>query len=482
MLRFPQKEAMTIKNYYIIMLVILPIIGKNKSDNLPPYLQIQSTYDLSSEEAITKYLPERLKLLQKEVVSNGIQATIQALATDTDLDSFLFIFDAEKPYRILAYSRTPAFTNKTPDELQPLLDTTCKMQKCSIKDSISQIAFVASHKITTYTSYWWPTGNGELKHYISYACMVSEDGKQFIVGVTMPHSCTETRIILPHRANQVLKRIKKEGFEKVSLTIGKNIDFEKNALIAGKHTDFDYFFIEEFAPPNRLIAHRTPSWVGLTPPETGEIYSAGCTSRECDVVYISKGIIATARDYKEGFFVYLWQDKPTSPSSLKIEYVKTLEHKGKKYVLCSGLSADIPGERAKDIMQYVDSGIALIKEIGLFNAISAFKRSNTPERYLFISPANPPYKFLLHVNPDLNGKTSAQVQALINKNRKNTINIDSNFKKIIRTARNGEGFLAYEWFEDTQTFQSTAILKVAYTKLFTYNDVDYIITSGIPVD
>lgn len=453
-----------------------------KEEQATHYLAIAHPYKLNTIAALTGYLPARLNALVKYFNQNGFEATGTWIEQDPDLDSFLFILDAEKPYRLLAYSRTPAFTNKTPQELQQLLAPNCKTQACSIEDSFSQIIFIASLKITTYTAYWWPHDTNKLDHYISYATMVSENDKQLVIGVTMPYPRAEIQFILPHRSSQVLERIKKEGFEKVGLTIGKNDEFAKNALIPGKHVDYDYFFIEDFDYPNRLITHRTPSWVGMTPPETKDAYDPGCTSRECDVVYISKQIMATARAFQDGFVVYLWRDKPTSPSSLKIEYVKTIRHNRKRYELSSGLSANIPGAHAEEIMKYIDQSIDLIKEIGLTNAISSFKKSNTPKRYIFISNIKPPYKFLLHMNPDLNDKMSAQVQAYLNAHGKSAINMDLVFRKISHAARNGDGFVAYEWFENVLDPDSALILKVAYTKLFIVDGVDYAITAGIPID
>jgi hypothetical protein len=446
------------------------------------YLTIPHTYKLNTIAALTGYLPARLNTLMSYFNQNGFEATCTWIEQDPDLDSFLFILDAAKPYRMLAYSRTPEFTNKTPEKLQQLLAQNCKTQACSIQDSFGQIIFIASLKITTYTSYWWPNSNGKLDHYISYATMTSNTDKQLVLGVTMPYPRSEIQFILPHRSSQVLERIKKEGFEKVGLTIGKNADFAENALIPGKHVDYDYFFIEEFDYPNRLISHRTPSWVSMTPPETKDAYDPGCISRECDVVYISKGIMDTISNYKEGFFVYLWRDKPTAPSSLKIEYVTPIKYNGRKYALSSGLSANIPGARAEEIMKYIDQSIDLIKEIGLTNAISSFKRSNTPKRYVFISTIKSPYSFLLHVNQQLDGKTSAQIQIYLNENGKSAINMDLVFKKISTAARNGDGFVAYEWFANAVKPKSALILKVAYTKLFTFNDIDYAITAGIPID
>lgn len=463
-----------IKKYWIICMVPLCAHTSLAKKIIQPdsplilnYLGLPHHYNLKTTQAIKNYLPTRLKALQKEISRSGIQAAIQTLATDPDLDSFLFIIDAEKPHRILAYSRTPDFTQKTPDELQQLLAPQCNSSVCSIKNSIDQIASIAQ-KITTYTAYWWPTNTSELQHYMAYASMVVADKKNYIIGVTMPYPRAEVHIVLPHRINQVLALIKKDGLEKMISTINKDLDY-------------GYFFVIDLDYPHRFLTHREP-WAGLTPEQARDSYSPNCTNQDCDVAYISKGLVATAREYKEGFYIYLWKNKPTAPATLKIAYVKSFEYKGKKYLLGTGLPADIPGDQAKDIMQFVDDGIAMVKEIGLDNAISAIKRLNKSEKYLFIGFVKPPYKFILHASPYFDDKTSAQGQAYLSAHGQNAINVDSVFKKIGSTAQKGGGFLAYEWFEDAQSPQSAITLKVAYTKPFTFNGIEYTMSSGIPID
>ena len=82
------------------------------------YIKIKSEWSLDTPDAITHYLPARLKTLVTYFKQNGLESTISWIEQDPDLDSYWFIINTKEPYRVLAYSRAPELANKTPKELQ----------------------------------------------------------------------------------------------------------------------------------------------------------------------------------------------------------------------------------------------------------------------------------------------------------------------------------------------------------------------------
>jgi len=467
MVRFLQKEAMIIKPYYIIAFVILPIIGKNKSSNLPPYLQVQSAYDLSSEEAITKYLPERLKQLVNIAKNADIATTIQSVVDDPDYDSYLFIFDNEKPSRLLAYSRHAELSNKTLQELQQFLDPDCKPEKCFIAKSLKQILSTA-REITTFIGYRWKMGpQDRAQYFITYTQQVTIDDKNYIMGATMASTRANVHIILPHRINQVLKRIKQEGIEHIAATINKNLDY-------------GYFYIIDRKYPNRFIAHRSP-WIGLTPQEATILQDPNCNQPACNVDEVVSGL-RRSLTANGAFSVYPWINRIGEKPTLKIAYVKPFEDGKQKLFIGTGLPADISLEQADDLEKMVKDSMQLIQDIGLENALSAAKRTNKPERYIFIMEAEYPYKFILHFDPHYHQRDAQQIQAYMDSRGKSSMNIEDLTRNLAEHSKKGGGFAGFTFLIDTQNPGKGITLKVYYTKLLTYKGKQYVVGTGIPIE
>jgi len=103
---------------YVLSLCISSIIAINI--DIIDYLNVKTSIDLSTDQAITEYLPSRLRELVHRIKQNGIEQTTQELETDPDLDSFLFIIQAQAPHRLIAYSRNPTWYNQTPQQLHQL--------------------------------------------------------------------------------------------------------------------------------------------------------------------------------------------------------------------------------------------------------------------------------------------------------------------------------------------------------------------------
>jgi len=213
---------------------------KNRSpekEQLPivlQYIDIKSSIKPDSEEAITKYLPQRLKQLINTAKNADIASTIKFVVNDPDLDSYFFIFENKEPSRLLAYSRHTELSNKTPQELQQFLDPDCKPAQCFIEKSLKQILSTA-REITTFTGYRWKMGpQARAKYFISYAQQVTIADKAYVMGATMASTNANVHIILPHRINQVLKRIEKEVLEDVITAINKNLDYGYFYIIGRK--------------------------------------------------------------------------------------------------------------------------------------------------------------------------------------------------------------------------------------------------------
>jgi len=456
---------------YIFTCNILLIIGflhaENDKSHDINYVDVQTKYNLESREAIEKYLPERLKALISAIATNGLSVTIKHIIGDVDFDSFLFIFEADSPYRILAYSRKPTWTQKTPQELQQLLEGNCEAKKCVTQDSIMRIINI-TRQMTGYTGYQWKTETQENpEHFIAYSHLITIDEKNYIIGATIHSDKAYAYIIMPHRIEQVLKRIKKEGLESIAKTLNKNL---------GR----DYFFIINQKYPYRFLAHRE-AWAGLTPKEATLQRDPDCDRPACDVDAVVK-ILRKSLKKDGGFSVYPWINKKGENPILKITYIKPFEYDKRKLFIGTGFPADISLEKAQDLQKFVQNGIKFINEVGLENAISAAKKLNKPERYLFIMEIDPPQKFILHVDPNYDQHTPTEIQAYINSLGKADVSITELCSNLAEHTKNGGGFAGFKFLINTQKPQAGVTLKVYYTELLNYQGKKYVIGTGIPIE
>lgn len=449
------------------------LIGSERTveeEQMARYITVPHTYDLKTTAAITDYLPARLKALMNYFNQNEIEATRTWIEHDPDLDSFLFILEAHEPYRMLAYSRSPELFNKTPQELQKLLLPNHPEQKYSLTRSIKEIVSI-TREITTYTGYWWkaPIGN-KPQRYIAYTTQVSADGTSYILGATLPHARVEAHIILPQRVNQVIARINREGLMHVASTINKNLDY-------------GYFFIIDLKYPYRFITHRQP-WAGLTPQQARTLFAPACDSPDCDLVEIVNGLIRVAQE-GVGYHVYLWRSKPEEEPTLKITYLKPFTYKKNKYLIGTGLPADVTAEQAQQLEQFVKDALELIKKVGFDNALSEMRHINTPDKYVYVDEATAPYRSVLNANPDLEGKTAEETQRYVTSScgKKAPMNMEAMIKQTsAHTTKSGGGFQAYEFLAEPQNPGAGITLKVSYVLPFTHNQHPYFIGTGIPIE
>ena len=429
------------------------------------YLNVRTHINLDSDEALLVYLPQRLKGLTQDIKTNGITRAIKNITNDPDLDSSLFIFESEKPYRLIAYSRQPTWLNKTPAELQAMIWS----PEISISlEKIIESIIVMAQKITTYATHDWPViGSDELSHHVSYSTRVTSNNKSYVAGVILATPKTAAHIVLPHRIDQVLNRFKLEGFENVAKTIDQGLSYE-------------YFYVVQSNYPYRFILHREP-WAGLTSAEAGKVYSPHCTLASCDVAAITNGLVPIARE-GGGFGAYLWQSDLTKDPTLKIVYVKPFSEDKNPLYLGTGLPADVPIHQARDLENFVKEHIALVKEIGLENTISTLRQKNTAERYIYIAETTPPYFFPIHFSPIFNQRTVPEVQNYINKFGKSSVSIKDIVMHTINLVNRGGGFHAYKFLADAEAPQKGDTLKVAYTLPFSYDNKNYYMSTGIPVE
>ncbi len=444
-----------------------PKDSSNQPSTIIQYLDAKSTIKSDSEEAIIKYLPQRLKQLINTVKNTGIASAIQFVANDPDLDSYLFIFDNEEPSRLLAYSRHTELANKTPKELQQFLDPDCKPEKCFISKSLQQILSMA-RVLTTFTGYRWKMGPQDHDQYfISYTQRVIVAEKEYIMGATMASTHADVHIILPHRINQALKRIKQEGLEHVATTINKNLDY-------------GYFYIIDRKYPHRVVTHKAP-WTGLTPQEASIQKDPNCKRPECNAATVISTLLRSLES-KGNFCVYPWINNKGEDPTLKIVYTKPFEYEKKKLFIGTGLPADISLAQARDLEKMVENSLQLIQDIGLENALSAAKLTNKPNRYIFIMEAEYPYKFLLHADPHYNQHNAPQIQAYINSRGKSSMNIAELTRNLAEHSKKGGGFAGFTFLIDTQNPEKGITLKVYYTKLLTYKGKQYVVGTGIPIE
>jgi|GEM_PF-1734944 len=437
------------------------------------YLNARSSVDLSTAAAITQYLPARLKNLKKLILAEGINNAVETLKNDPDIDSYLFIIDNSEPYRLVAYSRHPELFNKTLSELHQIIEVDSKSNEYCVEKALKDIVAIAQ-QIKTYTGYRWKTSaKDKLQYFVAYSTSVTLNNSTYTIGATIPTTKTYTDIVIVHRVEQVLKRIKKEGIKHIALTINTN-------LISS------YFFIQSNQYPYRFIVHREP-WTGLDPKGATKLRDPNCNRPECDVVQSARILrqSLTLKQYskKEGCFgVYPWINKVGEEPILKITYIKPFEFQKKQFFVGTGLAADISLKDARDLQNLVKNCVKYIKEVGLENTISAAKKSNKAERYLFIIETKRPYKFALHLDPVYDQHTTDEVQSHLQSLGSTETNITEIAENIIEASRKGLGYSASKFFVDTQNLQKGTTIKVFYSELFKYNEKEYVVSTGIPIE
>jgi len=199
------------------------------------YLNVRSKVNLSTAAAITQYLPARLKNLKKLILAEGINNAVEILKNDPDIDSYLFIIDNSEPYRLVAYSRHPELFNKTLSELHQIIEADSKSNEYYVEKALKDIIAI-TQQIKTYTGYRWKaSAKDKLQYFVAYSTAVTLNNSTYTIGVTMPTTKTYIDIIVPHRVEQVLKRIKKEGLKKIATTINKSLEAQSFSCCSNKY-------------------------------------------------------------------------------------------------------------------------------------------------------------------------------------------------------------------------------------------------------
>lgn len=449
-------------------------IKEQREEQVPEYIESSHSYDLYSEQALTEYLPARLKELVMQVKKNGIETTAHNLVNDPDLDSYLFIIDTQKPYHMLAYSRTTAFNDKTPAELQALIFPTCKADACNIERTFVHIIATA-RKGTTYARYLWHADLEPYPQYqIAYVQLVTEHDKEYVLGAAIYRAWTAAdHIVLPHRINTMLKRIKKEGLEPALDFIIKDPDPEM------------YYFVVSMKYPNRMLAQGAHSeYLTNTTPEEEQAFYPPCTQRLCNVRLLTNHLLDVALSKQgEGFQPYVLSKSDNIATTLKITYVKKFVYNKRKYFLASGHLTPVSAQDVQRMEDTVNDAIKRIRSIGLDNAVSELKKQNRPHSFLFINEAQPPYRYLLHANPEFNNFTADEVNQYYHKKFKQfPLNVIELVQKISNFAQQGGGLHALEYLVNPDEPQEGKSLEIAYTLPFEYNGKKYFISLGIPTE
>jgi hypothetical protein len=370
---------------------------------------------------------------------------------------------------MLSYSRTPAFSNKTPGELQKLIFPSCHADACNIEQTFKHIISTA-HKGTTYARYLWQADLEQSPQYqIAYVQLITENDKEYVLGAAIYHKWIADRIILPHRVNTILNRIKKEGLEKILPLLNDEIDPEL------------FFFIISLKYPNRYIAHGKNKWlINKTPEEEQALYPP-CADTLCNIRNIVNSLVAIARSGK-GFHAYLFRPKPDKEPILKVVYVKKFIYNKHDYLIGTGYTPFIPVEKINGLKTFVDHSLESIKIIGLDNTISEVKGMNSPERATFITQADPPYRYLAHADPKLNNLTTAEIQERFSSFKKFPINVTDLVKKISAIASNGGGFHTLEYPVNLEEPKPGIATEIAYTMPFEYNKQKYFISTSMHIE
>lgn len=445
-------------------------INENRAQQIDTYIEQPHPYDLNSDNALKVYLPARLKELVAQVKKNGIQTTAHNLANDPDLDSYLFIIDAQQPYRLLAYSRTPAFSNKTPHELQALIFPACHADACNIERTFTHIVATA-HKGTTYARYLWQADLEQAPQYqIAYVQLITENKKEYVLGAAIYHKWSADHIILPHRINTMLKRIKKEGLENIINEVNDDPDPEL------------YFFITSLKYPNRYLAQGGGGkWLVSKTPDDEQAAFTRCSQEACNLRVAHNKLITLAKK-GGGFHAYLLPQLSTKSMPLKIAYVQKFSHNKKNYMLATGRITHITDTQVKELENTAKHALNLIKTIGLDNAISTLKKTPQTDRFIFITQAEPPYRYLLHPNPLFNNSTTKDIQAYYSRFKNFPINVTELVKKIVSFTQEGGGLHAFEYLVNPDAPEEGNSIEVSYSVPFEYAGKKYFISIALPIE
>lgn len=424
------------------------------------------SYNLALQDAFLTYLPDRLRSLVSYVKQHGISNSIKFVQEDRDLDSYLFILDAQVPYKLLAYSRTSKLVNKIAADVQKYLVD----QKNSDTEPVSLIfdsIISTAQKGDTFIAYKFQFDpDNPLKYQVAYVHWFTYKSKNYVLGAALFVDEVPDYFIITHRVKTVAARIKKEGIEKIA------------PLLAYDQDPDNYFFISQRKYPYRQIVNGgTDKFLRKSAQELQQIVFPHCEDPViCDLSVwyqrIDKIILPGT-----GFYAYLWPAE--TGYSLKIGYMCPIDQDKHQYFLASGVRLrNVPKNLHEILSKRVDRYLALIDSIGLENAITVGHEENTPDAYVFITKLEPPYEQLLHLKREMEGKSMSDAQAIWEAPYQNKKSVDymAVMNQEFGIVRDGGGFYAYPWQsieENPKTY-----LKVSFSKPFTYAGKSYYLGSG----
>lgn len=430
----------------------------------------QSTYQLETIDAYKYYLPQRLKSLITYVNQHGIDTASEWILHDDNLDSHLFIIEADKPYTLRAYSRNKQLFNKTAVQLQKELDPEM-LENINVQRIFDQLVSTAK-KCDTYVPYPWRLNKKDTTRYqVAYVHECSINGTVYILGATLFVQYVPVAFIVKHRAQTVAKRLQKEGLE------------DSLPLLAHDPDPDMYFFILQRRYPQRTILDGSSDEINLKTPEEIQalLYPVCVQSELCDLTYKYSRMEKIA-DSGGGFYV----DIVPSAGKLvaKISYAQPMVYKKDLYILGTGISfINVPQEKRESSIQEVNEVLELVKKIGLKNTISIVHKKNEEGAAIFIDELEPPYSFIVNVNRAVEGKTAYAFRTYTTQRCKEHDYPDP-YQVAIEVAdfaKNGGGFHAYVALTKIDDNRYAPRLKISYIKACTHDGRDYSVGSGFIV-
>lgn len=437
------------------------------SRSIETELSVEHAYDLRSDFTFIKYLPKRLKKLERLFKNNfSIKEVQKILDADTDKDSYFFILQAKEPYKFLATSGPLTWIiNKTISELQQEVFHDCTKPECSVDRVIKQLVGTA-YMGESYVPFMWrykPTD--QLSKQVAYVTLYQAS---VVLGVGMRVDRIPHHLILSHRIKVLLKILKKDGLERLVNIINNNPDKTNQSLILSAQYPF------------RFIAHTENLFILKTPQEVKQIIYPNCTDEICEIPKLVQNMISASHN-KEDYFAYITRNPSTITSkpvdNLMISAIQKFRYNGKEFILRTGYSPfDAPLDLIPKLTKRVRDVLKLIGEVGLENAVSIVNKENKPEAYLFIDEMDPPYKPLAHGYTQV--LHAGRYETMTGKSKLSPFNFDimKKVKSDIRHAQAGGGLVAGLWKKNKPN--SPVMLKVTFLKPLYIRNKSYDLGTG----
>lgn len=447
------EPVISLNKIYYLVLISTHIYGAASQQKILSYVNKPATEDLSRTIAYKKYLPKRFKKLSYILTKNGLNSAIAYINTDTDLDSSLFILNAQEPYHIVAYSRHPEYINYTAEKIQKVL----VHGNASI--ALKQIISTAQKQID-YVGYKWQLPDQIYPYNVTFVRTLTVDKKTLIVGATLNVEHIHECFILTTRVNKMLTRINKEGLDHVLAVINNDID------------KTGYFFINECEPPYRWIAHGASPQLILKDPKTGfKLLAKECPPQVCAGPATVNELVEIAKR-GGGFDAYVFRNSIEEPLALRVVYIMPFNYCGHQYALMGVyIPLQAPTDLKDTLFTIYKKTINLVQDVGLSNASVVLHKERSEEFTPFIRESQPPYRALVSSIPTSDEKPAFELKKML-KNPKDRFDPLKVIKDIAWFTNNFGGFFAFCWKESAK--QDIKLL-IAYIQHYEHAGKEYFV-------